>query len=127
MIIRINTETKTITVPTKFKEELLAYNKIMSIKGNEPMTVLGDINEAEYTVIGETKEREKDHLNKADIEKYMENIKTTNKDLYKEYVSLRDTVVGTTKKGKELKTSFLTLKKWFYDKFPEEKTATKNQ
>lgn len=125
MIIRINTEAKTITVPAQFKEELEAYNKIRRRKGQEVVSPLEDLELNTYSLVGETAERVKDHTNKETIEKFMEEVKATDKELYKEYVALRDKVVGVSKKGKEMKTSFLTLKKWFYEKFPEQKPAKK--
>lgn len=125
MIIRINTEAKTITVPAQFKEELEAYNKILRRKGKEMVNPLDDLELNTYTLVGETAERVKDHTNKETIEKFMEEVKATDKELYKEYVALRDKVVGVSKKGIEMKTSFLTLKKWFYEKFPEQKPAKK--
>lgn len=125
MIIRINTEAKTITVPTQFKEELEVYNKILKRKGKRVVSPLDDLDIENYTLVGESPERVKDHTNKETIDKYMEELRATDKELYKEYVALRDRVIGTSKNGKEIKTSFLTLKKWFYEKFPEQKPVKK--
>ena len=50
----------------------------------------------------------------------MNSVKDTDKDNYKEYVELKNKVVKTTEKGTKIKTNFLTIKKWFYEKYPSQ-------
>lgn len=119
MKIIIDMEKKTIEVPKKIKEASETLGK---------KSVLECIDTNDYKVIvksNTTKTRVLDKTNKKTIEDFMNKIKDSKKDLYEEYVNLRDKVVRITDTGKEVKTNFLDLKKWFYNKFPSENPFNK--
>lgn len=120
MKIIIDTDKKTIEVPKKLKEasELLGHK-----------SVLDSVNIDDYKIIIKSttinKNRVVDKTNAKTIEDFMNKVKDSDKDTYKEYVELKNKVIGTTKNGKEVKTNFLTIKKWFYEKYPSENPLKK--
>lgn len=124
MQIIIDTEKKTILVPSDFKK-LYDNNEKMNKKLGNDFTITSMINFNDYKLVGKTDNRISDYTNRDTIEEYMKSIKDSNKAKYEEYVALRDKIVGTSKKGKKLKTNFLTLKKWYYSNFPEQRPTKK--
>ena len=119
MEIIINTEKRTIEVPKDVREDLESRNKLNKKFGREEETILSMLDVRDYKVVSKATKGVKDTLKKADVESYMLSIKDKEPKLYEEYVELRDKVVETTDNGKEIKTSFLTIKAWYYKKFPE--------
>lgn len=126
MKIVIDLKAQTIEVPKDLKvayESQLKYNKSL---GKENFSILSLVDTTGFkvttkvvsTVVG-------DKTKQADIDKYMEeNVKDSNSVLYDEYIKLRDGKYKN-KKGIVTKTSFLTTKKWFYEKFPNLKPLVK--
>ena len=62
-----------------------------------------------------------DKINMEIINNYMEGVKASDEALYNEYIELRESVERQTPTGKPIKTNFLSIKKWFYKHYPEEK------
>ena len=94
----------------------------IELKGNEVKSIVNFIDTKDYTIIVKpvysNPNRKKDTTNAKSIQEFMNKIKESNKDLYNEYVELRDKTYE--KNGKKVKTNFLIVKKWFYEKFPEQ-------
>ena len=88
--------------------------------GKENQTLSSMLDLSEYKVIAKPTRAIKDTTNAKTIDTYMESVKDTDKENYKEYVELKNKVVKTTEKGTKIKTNFLTIKKWFYEKYPSQ-------
>lgn len=120
MKIIIDTEKRSIEVPKEMKEAYDSQVKVAKMLGNENNSILDMLDIKDYKITSKQVRRIVDNTNAKSIEDYMNNIKDSKKDLYEEYVALRDKVIKTTPNGKKVKTNFLTIKKWFYKNFPSE-------
>lgn len=120
MKLIIDTDKKVVEVPSEFK---LAYEnqaKMIKMLGKENQTLSSMLDLSEYKVVAKQTRTIKDTTNAKTIETFMESVKDTDKDNYKEYVDLKNKVVKVNEKGTKIKTNFLTIKKWFYEKYPEQ-------
>lgn len=120
MKLIIDTDKKVVEVPSEFK---LAYEnqaKMNKMLGKENQTLSSMLDLSEYKVVAKQTRTIKDTTNAKTIETFMESVKDTDKDNYKEYVDLKNKVVKVNEKGTKIKTNFLTIKKWFYEKYPEQ-------
>lgn len=122
MKIVIDTEKRIIEVPKKLKNAYESQLELDKMLGNEVKSIVNFIDTKDYTIIVKpvysNPNRKKDTTNAKSIQEFMNKIKESNKDLYNEYVELRDKTYE--KNGKKVKTNFLIVKKWFYEKFPEQ-------
>ncbi len=129
MKIVIDIDKKTIEVPKKLKKAYESQLEIEEMTGKRSNSILDMLNLADYQIITKivvsNENRKVDKTNAKTIEDYMNKVKTTDENLYNEYIALKNKVVGKSKNGKDLKTSFLDVKKWFYNNFPEEKPNKK--
>ena len=121
MQIIIDTNKKTIEVSEELKKAYESQIKMEQMLGIEKKSILESIGCENYKVICKPSNRNNDKTSLADIDNFMASIKSTNKEKYDEYVELKNKPTGKkTKKGKDITTNFLTLKKWFYLNFPEQ-------
>lgn len=118
MKIIIDTDKKSVEVPNNIRE---AYNNISKECGNISVLDMVNVDIKNYKVVSKQVAKVVgDKTTAKDIENYMNKIKESNKDLYEEYVTLKNKIIKTTAKGTKIKTNFLTIKKWFYSKFPDQ-------
>lgn len=123
MKIVIDTDKKTIEVPSSFLKASAEINKML---GKKSESILDNIDTKDYKIITKQERKVVDKTNAKNIEDFMKKVKDTDKDLYEEYKSLKDRVVKVSPNGKQMKTNFLVIRKWFYEKFPDQK-PTKNR
>ena len=120
MKIIIDTDKKSIEVPHDFK---VAYDnnvKMNKMLGRDTESILSMLEIKDFKIVATQNRSVKDTTNSKDIEKFMNNIKATDKAKYEEYKELRDKIVKHSPKGTPIKTSFLIVKKWFYENYPEQ-------
>lgn len=127
MKLLIDTDKKTIEVPKEFKDAFDNQTKIDKMLGKGTQTLSTMIDLSEFKVVAKQTRVIKDKTNAKSIDAYMESVKDTDKDKYKEYIALRDRDNGLSKTGKKLKTNFLTIKKWFYQNYPSQNPYKKEQ
>jgi hypothetical protein len=120
MKLIIDTDKKMVEVPSEFKVAYENLSKANKMLGKENQTLSSMLDLSEYKVVAKPTRAIKDTTNAKTIETFMNGVKDTDKDNYKEYVDLKNKVVKTTEKGTQIKTNFLTIKKWFYEKYPEQ-------
>ena len=125
MKIIIDTEKRTIEVPSEFKEAYEGQAKMNKMLGKEKESIISNLDISDYRIVSKQARKVLDKTNSKTIADYMEKVKDTKKDLYEEYINLKNKVVKTTATGKEVKTNFLVIKKWFYDNFPSENPFNK--
>jgi hypothetical protein len=122
MKIILDTESKSAEAPYELKELMEGQQKFNKAFGKSKSANLSDVIDlTEYKITYKQNRTKVDKTNSKDINDFMENIKDTDKDLYKEFIALRDKEVSKTKSGKPIKTNFLIIKKWFYEHFPNNK------
>lgn len=124
MQIIIDTDKKTILVPSDFKK-LYDNNEKMNKKLGNDFSITSMINFNDYKLVAKSDKRVSDHTNKDTIDNYMDSIKDSEKAKYDEYKKLKTTIVKRNKKGEPVYTNFLTIKKWFYANFPEQRPTKK--
>lgn len=124
MKIVIDTEKKTIEAPSSLVKANAEINKML---GKKSESILDSIDTKNYKIIAKPDKKIGDRTNAKYIEEFMKKIKDTNKDLYEEYRELKDKVVDISSNGKPVKTNFLVLRKWFYEKFPNQKPTKKEK
>lgn len=121
MKIIIDTDKKIVEVPKAMKEAHESQVKVDKMLGNESNSILSQLNLKDYKIVSkQINTRVGDKTTAKDIENFMKKIKDSQKDLYEEYIELKNKVVRTTVKGTEIKTNFLNIRKWFYEKFPNQ-------
>ena len=120
MKIIIDTDKNVVEVPSDFKNAYDNLSKANKMLGKESQTLSTMLDLSNYRVVAKQTRAIKDTTNAKDIDAFMESVKDTDKDKYKEYVELRDKKVGTSKNGRPLKTSFLVVKKWYYENYPKQ-------
>ena len=120
MKLIIDTDKKVVEVPSEFKLVYENQAKMNKMLGKENQTLSSMLDLSEYKVVAKQTRTIKDTTNAKTIETFMESVKDTDKDNYKEYVDLKNKVVKVNEKGTKIKTNFLTIKKWFYEKYPEQ-------
>ena len=120
MKLIIDTDKKMVEVPSEFKVAYENLSKANKMLGKENQTLMSMLDLSDYKVVAKQTRAVKDTTNAKTIETFMNSVKDTDKDNYKEYVDLKNKVVKTTEKGTQIKTNFLTIKKWFYEKYPEQ-------
>ena len=120
MIITINTEKKSVEVPYDFKEVYENQKKYNKMLGKETPSILSILDLNNYSVVAKQTRKVVDKTNSKVIDDFMNSVKEKDKDNYDEYLSIKNKVVKTTSKGTAVKTNFLTIKKWFYSKYPEQ-------
>lgn len=119
MKLIIDVDKKVVEVPSDFKElydNQVKLNKRFG-KDNDVLTSMLDL--SEYKVVAKQTRAIKDTTNAKTIATYMENVKDTDKSNYAKYVELRDGYI-INKNNVRTKTSFLTIKRWFYETYPEQ-------
>lgn len=121
MKVIIDTDKKTVEVPSTTKKQLEERNKMNRDMGLKEETILSLLNIEDYKVISKQVKVVKDFTNAETIEKFMEEVRKNDEGKYKEYVELKEKITGHTKTGKPIKTSFLTIKAWYYKNYPEQK------
>ena len=120
MKIIVDTDKREVVIPQEFKS---AFDKLSKELGSKD--ILSFLNVSSYKIMTKQTRVKSDRTNAMTIQTFMEGVKDTDKEIYKEYITLRDAKVGETKNGKPIKTNFLTLKKWFYSKYPEQNPLRK--
>ena len=120
MEIIIDTEKKTITVPQEFKKGYDARTKTNKMMGIQEDSILSMLNVKDFTVVAKKTRQVSDTITAKYINDFMTKLKDSDSKKYEEYITLKNTVVGRSKKGKELYTNFLSIKKWFYANYPEQ-------
>lgn len=127
MKIIIDTDKKIVEVPKAMKEAHEYQLKVDKMLGKESSSILSQLDLRDYKVISKhINTRVGDKTTAKDIDNFMKKIKDSQKDLYEEYIELKEKVVKTTAKGTKVKTNFLNIKKWFYEKFPDQDPNKKN-
>lgn len=120
MKIIIDTEKKSVEVPNDFKKAYDSQVKVAKMLGKESDSILSMLDIKDYKVVSKQVRKVLDNTNAKTIEDFMKKVKESNKDKYEEYKELKEKVVKVSPKGKQIKTNFLTIKKWFYTNFPEQ-------
>ena len=129
MKIIIDLKEKTIEVPKDLKatyDSQVRFNKKMGIEDTSILSTLSNIGLKDYKVITKRVSTiEGDKTKQKDIDNYMEsNVRNEDSQTYEEYIKLRDSYVVNSR-GIKTKTNFLTIKKWFYEKYPDLKPLVK--
>ncbi len=127
MLIIINTEKKSVEVPHDFKEVYENQKKYNKMLGKETPSILSILDLNNYSVVAKQTRKVVDKTNSRVIDDFMNSVKEKDKDNYDEYLSIKNKVVKTTSKGTAVKTNFLTIKKWFYSKYPEQNPFKKQK
>lgn len=120
MKIIIDTDKKVVEVPSDFKALYDNQRKMNKMLGKEDETLSSMIDLSKYGVVAKQNRVIKDTTNANTIETFMNSVKDKDAEKYNEYIELKNKQVGTSKNGKPLKTSFLVVKKWFYENYPNQ-------
>lgn len=123
MKVIIDTDKKTVEVPSTTRKQLEERNKMNRDMGLKEDTILSLLNIEDYKVISKQEKVVKDFTNAKTIEEFMEKVKDQDQEKYNEYIELREKVVSHSKTGKPVKTSFLVVKAWFYKNYPNQKPS----
>lgn len=119
MKLIIDTEKKIVEVPSEFKVAYDYQVKANKMLGKESDTLTTMLDLSDYKVVAKQNRTIKDTTNAKTIADYMEGVKDTDKEHYAKYIELRDGHF-VNKNGVTMKTSFLTIKKWFYETYPKQ-------
>lgn len=120
MKLIIDTDKKIIEVPSDFKGLYDNQRKMNKMLGKEDETLSSMIDLSKYSVVAKQNRVIKDTTNAKTIDEFMNSVKEKDADKYNAYIELKNKQVGTSKNGKPLKTSFLVIKKWFYENYPKQ-------
>ena len=119
MKLIIDVDKKVVEVPHDFKELYDNQVKLNKRFGKDSDVLSSMLDLSEYKVIAKQTRAIKDTTNAKTIATYMESVKDTDKSKYDEYVKLRDSYI-VNKNNVRTKVSFLTIKRWFYENYPEQ-------
>ena len=124
MKIVIDTERKTIEVAKDFKDVYDNQVKLNKKLGKDTDTIMSMLDLSNYKVVSKQTRAVVDKTNAKDIDAYMNSIKDTDTENYNAYIKLKHSKVKN-KNGVVAPISFLTIRKWFYEKYPNEKPLAK--